>query len=219
MRIVLVAQAILVILGFICGRYIDSIFLVLYVFIGAMAVRTNDGFSLMQLSCYFFMNVFQCIWSFVLLILFFCGVNVFLVPAEGWVYVLFMITVIAGPIMCLLGAITSRVVYNEIRDVLMNELSNGMGGDDMESGYYGQQQQQQQEPRNARAMNARPTEHAAWGGSGAVGGGTPVNPYRDPNYRAGGVGSGSGDGANRQPNHGQGQDFKAFSGQGHVLGG
>jgi hypothetical protein len=214
-KFVVFCQVVLAVLGILAGRYIDSIFLLLIALIGFLHVRSDDGYSL-QLSCVFIMNTFYFIWSIILLALASAGVDVYIVPTDGWKNTLFWISVIGGPIFYLFAAVLSKLIYNELRNVLMAEverqmgdagmMEGGMGGMGMGGGYGGRPAAYA--PREPAQPAAQPTRGASWGGGGAVGGGGGGNPYRDPNYRPGR--------AQQQPQSQPG--FVPFSGEGHKLG-
>ncbi len=224
-RIACALQVVWAILGIVAGRYIDSIFLLLLAVISLMHVRSEEGYSL-QIMCSFIMNTFYFIWSLILVILAASGVNVFLVPAEGAFNIIFWISVIGGPVIYLAAAVFAKLIYNELRAVLLEEMTRQ--GGDIEGGFGNPMYGGQQAPR-AQAYEARPAQpaaaparnvHSTWGGSGAVGSGPAVNPYRDPNYVPGrGYVNNTAGSTNTAAAADQPAPFVPFQGRGHKLGG
>jgi len=199
LKVAVILHFILAIFMFVAGRWYDGILDLIAAIIGWLSVRQSEGYSIQQLLCY-------CV---------FCGVDVFIaiiefityfanvgtqVPTQLWQLYIYIGTLIAAPIIYTLACTFSYKIYNELRHVV-NEVAAmaenggaGMGGGGPGAaygGYYG---------------------GAATGAAAGASGGPGLWSHQEVHPDSGTASSSASSAANAG-------GFKAFSGQGHRLGG
>jgi len=189
LKVAIILHFILAIFMFVAGRWYDGILDLIAAIIGWLAVRQQEGYSIQQLLCY-------CV---------FCGVDVFIaviqfityfadvatqVPTQIWQLYIYIGTLIAAPIIYTLACTFSYKIYNELRHVVNEVAAISENGGGMGGGGPG----------------------AAYGGYGAAagGGGPGLWSHQEVHPDSG---------ASTTNTTGAAGGFKAFTGQGHRLGG
>lgn len=124
-----VLQFILAIFDFLGGRYFDGAFDLIFVLVGAFAVKSHPmAYSYQQVMCYMFLNGFNTVWAVLRLILYLAGVAAFAGP-KGWVGTFYMITIGAGPAVYLYATVVAYKLYKELKSILYNGADMQQGGD------------------------------------------------------------------------------------------
>jgi len=201
-KISLALHLALSILFFLSFQWFDGTFDLIAVCVGVMAVYDSEGMNLQSVMCYGIFCGMYGLFAIIRMIMYFAshlGVNV---PTRHWQFQIYVVSLIAAPIIYILCCFVAFQLYNELRKIVNDAVADGYGNE-----YYG--------GGGGGAAMAVPISPngGGYGGNGGNGGGNGGN---------GGNGSGNGGnggGVRPNPRNQQPPGFKPFSGQGHKLGG
>jgi len=194
-RVVIILHFVLAVSMFFCTRYVDGIFDLLGAAVGYMSIRNPEGFNFQYILCYVTYSGFVFVYAIVRMILYFAGSSSSEGPS-GWQSYIYIATLITGPVIYILAAVLGYHLYKELRSMMVPDAGAYGGGDG--AGYMPQGGQASGVASDAwRHQEVHPSEPATIG----AGGGSAVGGAR------------AGPGAAPAPG------FRAFSGQGHKLGG
>jgi len=186
---------------FLGGRYFDGAFDLLASLIGYMSIRQAEGYSLQQVLCYAIFCGMEVFFSVIRMIMYFANVGTD-VPTRPWMIYIYIGTLIAAPLVYGLSCILAYQVYKELRLTVI-DLSEGMGPP---PGFYG--------GGGSSSGNSSRSGSATWSHPEVH----PNGANSSVNSSSASSTSSSSDSTSTRPIPGR-PSFKAFSGQGHRLGG
>jgi len=245
-RLALLLHLSLTMLLFISSSWIDAIFDCLALIVGYMAVRSPEGYNYSSVVCYCIYCGFDAFWSILRLILFYASSRAESVPVPSWQYSIYVGCIIAAPIVYIIVSRTAYHLYKELQNILnetITQMENNYAGGGVGGGYNNNYYGNAYAPSSsstaaaAAAANQPPSSSRSFG-SGSVGSSRqpatinnigssappssswqfnaqhPVNAPVPPS-----AASSSSTAAAAAPSSSTASSFKAFSGQGHRLGG
>jgi len=186
------------VLFFVSFQWFDGTFDIIAVFLGVTAVYSSEGYSIQTVFCYSILCAMYCLFAVLRLIMYFASnLGVSIVQRE-WQHTVFLICLISAPVIYLVNCLLSYHLYSLLKDIINDVVNDGFGGAPLGV------------PIGAQPPYGGPPPpgYGFPGGGGGGGGGY-----------GGGGGSGGGRGYQPQTRNQPPPGFKAFSGQGHKLGG
>jgi len=192
-RVLIILHFVLAVTMFFGTRYVDGAFDLLGATVGYMSIRNPEAYNFQYLLCYVTYCGFVFIYAIVRMILFFAG-STSDAPSVAWQNDIYVGTLIAGPVIYVLATVIGYQLYKELRSLMVPESgaydgSGGMGG----PGYVNDNSDAWRHPE--------------------------VHPTESTGSSSGTSSSSSSTGSRSGTATSAPAGFRAFTGQGHKLGG